>query len=103
MNLEHFNVESQRLRRTQNHCFKNGPDQPVQPGIESQSGPVKTPKIGQKMKNRARTGVEPKILKKRFDDQFGFLKPCSKHTNITCNFVHGVTRDPRILIHGVGV
>ena len=50
------------------------PVRPVQPGTGSQSGPVKTPKTGQQpVKNMAKTGVEPEILKKKqFDAQFGF-------------------------------
>ena len=53
--------------------LKTGPDWPVQPGTKSQSGPIKTPKTGQQpVKNRAKTGVEPEIKKKRFDVRFGF-------------------------------
>ena len=47
--------------------LKTGPDRPVrpvQPGTGSQSGPVNTPKTGQKPENRSKTGVEPEIKKK---------------------------------------
>ena len=58
--------------------LKIGPDQPVrpvQPGIGSQFGPVKTPKIGQQpVKNRAKTRIEPKIKKKTVLCPARFLK-----------------------------
>ena len=59
--------------------LKTGPDRPVrpvQPGTGSQSGPVNTPKTGQKPENRSKTGQKPglnrKLKKKRFDVWFGF-------------------------------
>jgi len=57
--------------------LKIGPYQlvrPVQAGIESQFGPVKSPKIGQQSENRPKTGVEPKI-KKKVLCSVRFLKP----------------------------
>ena len=63
-------------KRLVSTVLKTGLDRsvrPVQPRTESQSGPVKTPKTGQQpVKNRAKTGVEPEIKKKRFDVRFGF-------------------------------
>ena len=58
--------------------LKTGPDrpvQPIQPGTGSQSGSIKTPKIGKKLENRSKTGVEPEIFKKTVRCPVRFLKP----------------------------
>jgi len=56
--------------------LKTRPDRPVQPGIRSQSGPVKSSITGQQPENRPKTGQKPrlnrKLKKKRFYDRFGF-------------------------------
>ena len=47
--------------------LKTGPDRPVrpvQPGTGSQSGPVKTPKTGQKPVNNRKTGQKPGLNQK---------------------------------------
>ena len=53
-------------KAVRNTVLKTGSDRPVQLGTGSQSGPVKTPKTGQKL------GLNRKLKKKWFDVQFGF-------------------------------
>ena len=77
MNFHHFFFCFSFLKLQRTTVLKTGPDRPVRPGTGSQSGPVNTPKTGQKpVKNRAKTGVEPKIKKKTVWCPVRFLKPC---------------------------